>query len=143
MTRTAPIAPEALAAQFCGDWREEADGTRTASGFCGFTGGRGHGFDGHCGYDDGYEWMSDLLGRGWRPLPEKGDWPYLVYLSWPSAPGGRPAIAEYCEADLTIWTFPDVAAAKLHYRGLKDEGEVDSQDEIQPEPDPFDAHNDR
>jgi hypothetical protein len=115
-----PLGPEALARLYCDGCphelvadpgrSEREDGTRVARGFCGFNGS--------FGYDDGYSFMGDLEARGWRPLPSKGDWPYLVYMAW--VQGGVIAIAEYCEADLTVWVFADQAAASAHLRTLRD-----------------------
>ena len=106
-----PITPEQLIEAFCGERAAGlvadpgitgADGRRTARGWCGYRGGRGEGLA--VGFDDGYDFLGRLSDRGWRPLPEKGDWPYVVYLL-ATFDGGH-AVAEYCEADLTVTILP-------------------------------------
>jgi hypothetical protein len=95
----------------------EQDGYEVAKGFCGYNG---------CnvsdplvsGFDDGYAFMGALGARGWYALAAKGDWPYVVYLSY--RPREPYAIAEYCEADLTVWKFPDGVAAQAFYKTLRD-----------------------
>lgn len=106
------LTPEALCERFCGSPDSElpAGMTMRRRGFCGWTG------QGSLGYDDGYYFMEDLTTRGWRPLASKGDWPYVVYMIYP---GERPTIAEYCEADLSVWSFASVADAKAFVGTLK------------------------
>jgi hypothetical protein len=120
------VTPEQLIERFCdpslpGDLVAEAgtsegpDGT-VSRGHCGYVGGRGDAMV--VGFDDGYDFMGYLGERGWEPLPAKGDWPYVVYLAHKArAPY---AIAEYCEADLTIWTFKTGEDAQAFYKSLKD-----------------------
>jgi hypothetical protein len=117
--RRAVLPPAGLIERFALAPTEASDGspegTRTWRGFCGF--------DGRSGFDDGYAFMADLLDRGWRPLPAKGDWPYLVYVTWVEVLGPdlkTYAIAEYCEGDLVVWLFPSRDAAKTYYASLRD-----------------------
>lgn len=114
------VTPDALVEAFCPRVEGDSEVT-TASGFCGFTGGKGHGFEGGVGYDDGYDFLADLTapGRGWAPVPEKGDWPYVVVIAYPAKPPDVPALAQYCEADLTVWRGPALAL-KAIYRDLRD-----------------------
>ena len=95
---------------------EQRDGYTVARGQCGYVGGRGDSMVD--GFDDGYDFMGYLGDRGWAALHEKGDWPYVVYLAY--APREPYAIVEYCEADLTVWTFDSGEAAQAFYRTLKD-----------------------
>jgi hypothetical protein len=125
--RTTPekkVTPEDLILRFCTNVDEGLVASpgvtverrkTTARGHCGYMGGRGDSLV--TGFDDGYDWMGYLCDRGWKPLPGKGDWPYVVYLAWRD---GEYAIAEYCEADLTVWRFESAEAAQEHYRGLRD-----------------------
>jgi hypothetical protein len=125
-TAAAIVTPEQLVARFCGDVAEglvaapgvttDESGATIARGHCGYIGGRGDSMV--VGFDDGYDWMGYLGERGWRDLAAKGDWPYLVYMAY--VKGDTYAIAEYCEGDLTVWTFPTAIAATAFYRGLKD-----------------------
>ena len=120
------VTPERLIARFCdaslsGDLVAEAGtadqpyGT-VSRGHCGYIGGRGDSIA--VGFDDGYDFMGYLGERGWSPLPAKGDWPYVVYLAYKArAPY---AIAEYCEADLTVWTFKTGEDAQAFYKSLSD-----------------------
>src|SRR5262245_15737006 len=85
-----PIPPAQLAQAFaCGE-PDAIDGGRCWIGFCGYNGS--------FGFDDGYDFMSGLTRRGWRAIPEKGDWPYVVVVAWHR--DGEYALAQYCEADL-------------------------------------------
>lgn len=114
--RKSPLTPAQLVKRFCdeslgGDlvaWagtRREGDKT-TSHGFAGF--------DGRQGYDDGYDFMGDLMERGWRALPDKGDWPLVVYIAYVRK-GGPFAIAEYCEGDLSVWEFETLEGTKAFY----------------------------
>lgn len=119
---TAPqdaVGPERLVQSFFGDGAPEAkEGMSVYRGFCGYRGGTGDSLE--TGFDEGYDYLGYLADRGWRPLPEKGNWPYVVYLLWPVRDGGSAAIAEYCEGDLTVWVFDTPDAAKRHYASLED-----------------------
>lgn len=119
----AVLTPDELIDRFCSEigvgghgplgTTPAVSGVRISKGFCGF--------DGSSGYDGGYEFLADLLGRGWEPLHLKGEWPYLVYLKWrPKAEHDKPAIAAYCEGDLTVWVFDSAEIAKRHYAELPD-----------------------
>jgi hypothetical protein len=111
-----PVPPGRLIAAFCGN---EANGV--ATGFCGYNGTGGDTLT--SGFDDGYSFLGWLQERGWRSLHAKGDWPYLVYMAWTGPTEGVGevlAIAEYCEADLTVWTFETRDELKAHYASLKD-----------------------
>jgi hypothetical protein len=113
-----PITPERLIGRFCSSpVRHEGDAFSKAIGFCGYN---GHNVDDAflSGFDDGYDFMGHLGDRGWQPLHAKGDWPYVVYMAYRAR---EPyAIAEYCEADLTVWTFDSGEAAQAFYRELRD-----------------------
>ena len=123
---TEPVTPEQLIKRFCapslsgdlvaaaGTTRE--DGATVSRGHCGYIGGRGDSMV--VGFDDGYSFMGYLGDRGWTALHEKGDWPYVVYLAY--APREPYAIVEYCEADLTVWTFETGEDAQAFYKSLKD-----------------------
>jgi hypothetical protein len=120
------VTPEQLIERFCdpslsGDLVAEAGTAERPHGtvsrrHCGYAGGRGDSIV--VGFDDGYDSIGYLGDRGWEPLPAKGDWPYVVYLAY--KPREPYAIAEYCEADLTVWTFTTGEAAHAFYRSLKD-----------------------
>ena len=129
-----PVPPERLIEAFCTNQPHIAsyvgDVGRTTvkervtinRGFCGYNGARND--DSLVtGFDDGYDFMGYLQDRGWRPLPAKGDWPYVVYLRWVprDGDGTSPAIVEYCEADFTIWTFATPGDAQAHYGTLRDQ----------------------
>lgn len=111
------VTPAQLIERFCNPAIEVvSEGTTVARGHCGYIGGRGDSMA--VGFDDGYDWMGYLGDRGWHALASKGDWPYVVYLAYRSR---EPyAIAEYCEGDLTVWTFETGEAAQALYRSLKD-----------------------
>lgn len=115
------VPPSELAERFCTDgwkpWRER--GVEVTSGFCGVVSMDRDPMRG--GFDEGYSWMGFLSGKGWRPLAAKGDWPYVVYMLWPAREGDQEqaAIAEYCEADLTIWRCADPLALHSLYDGLR------------------------
>lgn len=120
------VTPAQLIERFCdasltGDLVAQAgttteNGATVSRGHCGYIGGRGDSM--LTGFDDGYDWMGYLGDRGWKDLPGKGDWPYVVYMAYKSR---EPyAIAEYCEADLTVWTFETGEAAQAFYKGLRD-----------------------
>lgn len=121
--KEAPLPPERLAEAFCdrasdGIWSgsaQKAPRGKTYQGFCGFNGSRGGSLT--TGFDDGYDFMGYLQDHGWRPMPGKGDWPYVVVLLWPAE---RRAIAQYCEADLTLWVFEAPEDAKALYAELRD-----------------------
>jgi hypothetical protein len=121
-----PVTPERLVEWFCdpslsGDLVANAgttdrpDGT-VSRGHCGYVGGRGDSMV--VGFDDGYDFMGYLGERGWQPLPAKSDWPYVVYLAY--TPREPYAIAQYCEADLTVWTFTTGEAAQAFYKAIED-----------------------
>lgn len=120
------VLPAQLVARFCGEAARgiRADpgtstegGITTSRGFCGYIGGRGDGMV--TGFDEGYDWMDYLFSRGWRPLAEKGDWPFRIYMLWRHK-GQKTVIAEYVEGDLTIWEFATPELMKTHYAGLSD-----------------------
>lgn len=123
-----PWPPEKLIEAFCTDVPEgyvadagerREPGYVRHRGFCGYTGSSGGPLA--SGFDDGYDWMGHLTDHGWRPLPNKGDWPYVVYMHWRRSPEQPQfAIAEYCEADLNVWLFDDVKAMKKLYGELRD-----------------------
>lgn len=121
-----PVPPERLIKAFCesvepglvadSGVKQEA-GRTTARGFCGYN-GRDVSDPLLSGFDDGYAFMGFLEEHGWRALVAKGDWPYVVYLGYRHRPPW--AIAEYCEADLTVWTFENGEAAQAFYKTLRD-----------------------
>jgi hypothetical protein len=126
---SAALTPSTLIKRFCGTevsavysqshapQRDEALDAMVSRGFCGYIGGLGEPLD--TGFGDGWEFMGYLQSRGWRPLPTKGDWPYLAYLHWPARDGEPEAIISYCEADLTVWQFTSHEAANVFYRSLE------------------------
>ena len=95
------VTPANLIGRFCTDRGVTKNGDKIAIGHCGYMGGRGDGMA--VGFDDGYDFMGYLDERGWKSLPEFGDWPYVVWLVW--AREGELALAQYCEGDLTVWNF--------------------------------------
>lgn len=121
------VPPSALIARFCnqaaaaglttahGPRRESASNMNVSHGFCGFLGGKGDSMV--TGFDEGYSFMGYLEEHGWRVLPAKGDWPYVIYMRWmpvpanlgdvvvTALPGEPETLIEYCEADLTVWQF--------------------------------------
>ena len=121
------ITPAQLAASFCTAAAQglradpgtttNPEGIITSRGFCGYNGERS---DNPlvCGFDDGYDFMGNLQAAGWRALPSKGDWPYVVYLRWSATADTKEAIAEYCEGDLTVWQFESHQQAKTFYATL-------------------------
>jgi hypothetical protein len=123
-----PLPPEKLIERFCGDEARglradpgvvtKDDGTRVGTGWCGFNGTRS---DDPlvAGFDDGYDFMGALQDRGWNALASKGDWPLVVYLQW-RAVAGEYALVEYCEADITVWVFPNAEAMTAHHKTLRD-----------------------
>lgn len=124
--KLAAVTPAELIGRFCNEQarglvadpgsKVGEDGTETARGHCGYCGGRGDSIV--TGFDDGYDFMGYLSDRGWKPIAAKGDWPYVVYMTYD--PREPYAIAEYCEGDLTVWTFANVETARAHLRGLRD-----------------------
>lgn len=112
-----PVPPQRLIDGFCEGSREERDGMTVHRGFCGYRGGQGASLV--VGFDDGYDFLGYLKDHGWRALTGKGDWPLVVYMLWASKDEGL-AIAEYCEASLTIWVFDSPEQAKRHYASLDD-----------------------
>lgn len=120
----APVEPAKLVKAFCGDaagnvpdsGTTEVEGVKTSRGWCGFRGGQGDSLE--VGFDDGYDFMGYLQEHGWKALPAKGDWPFVVYVARIS--GETYAIAEYCETDLTVWQFASEAHMKEFYGGLRD-----------------------
>lgn len=125
-----PVPPSALIARFCGDAaaagmthahglrRDDKHNAMKARGFCGFMGGRGDSLV--TGFDDGYDFMGFLGDRGWRDLPAKGDWPYVVWMRWPASKDEPDTLIEYCEADLSVWQFDARDAAQAFYKAIKD-----------------------
>lgn len=107
-----PLPPTKLAEQFGFGDPKTIDGAITYHGGCAYNGQHG--------YDDGYDCMGDLGEQGWKTLPNKGEWPYVVYLAWLEDGKDKPTIAEYCEGELTISTFESAAAAKAYYDSLTD-----------------------
>jgi hypothetical protein len=122
------VDPAKLIERFCGDearglaadpgTTERADGVKVSRGWCGYSGNGSHDPI-EAGFDEGYDFMGTLRERGWKEMSAKGDWPYVVYMQWLGRPGEF-VIAEYCEADLTIWVFPSAESMRTHYEGLKD-----------------------
>jgi hypothetical protein len=119
------VTPDQLIEAFCGDGAAglvadagvtENEGVRTARGWCGYRGGRGDSLA--VGFDDGYDFMGYLGERGWRPLAAKGDWPYVVYML--TEHEGSYAVAEYCEADLTVTVLPTKEQTSTFYKSLRD-----------------------
>lgn len=118
------VTPTRLVERFCHEPIVSAQGAPDETGvtghrgFCGVTllGPRDPMIS---GFDEGYDLLNYLSERGWRPLPSKGDWPYLVYLKWVRS-GEKVAIAEYCEGDLAVRVFDDPELAARHYAGLPD-----------------------
>lgn len=146
----APIPPSALIARFCADTtaiqravdtaanmteareaasridvgpavakRNEGRGFTQYHGFCGYSGGRGDD-PMVTGFDDGYTFMGHLGEHGWRDLPAKGDWPYVVWMRWPASDDEPETLAEYCEADLSVWQFDSHDAARRFYASIND-----------------------
>lgn len=127
----APITAAQLVKRFCSgadaeylgrpaSSRRRDDDARAdiAEGFCGYVGG--HGDNLITGYDDGYTFMGHLSAHGWRPLADLGDWPYVVYLFRNGQNDERPTLARYLEADLTVWEFDDLQAAKAFIAQVAD-----------------------
>lgn len=111
-----PLGPEKLIRRFCkpaatglaAESDTATDGSKTVSqGWCGYIGGNGDPM--LVGFQDGYEFMGYLADRGWIGVHDKGNWPYVIYLVWRHQ--GEVAIIEYCEGDLTLWQFADLAEA--------------------------------
>lgn len=118
--------PDKLVRRFCGSEASglvarpgtvTEDGIAKSSGWCGFTGARSDNAL-VSGFDDGYDFMGAMAQHGWSPISEKGDWPYVVCLKWNGA--GVHALAEYCEADLTIWVCDTPELARSVYDGMRD-----------------------
>lgn len=117
------VTPEQLVEHFC-DVRDvgslaepsETGGARTCHGYCGFNGKKGS--DSLIvGFDDGYEFMDYLMARGWKAMPDKGEWPYLIYLSF--APADQHAVVEFCEGgELAISQFESEERFEEFCRGL-------------------------
>lgn len=105
---------------FCASERRAHSGWH--AGFVGWTGGPR-------GYDDGYSYMEALIGAGWLPRPEIGDWPYVIYLVWPArASDPRYAIAHYCEGDFGVEIFDDRQGAQVALRALREPSEEASDE---------------
>lgn len=114
-----PVTPDELIARFAtSQQRREEQQLTIHRGFCGLTviGSRDPMVS---GFDDGYDFMGFLTERGWRHLPAKGDWPYVVYLRW-GGDDDRHVLIEYCECDFTAWVCDTHEAAQTLYRGLRD-----------------------
>jgi len=116
----APVTPQALIDLYCqrgmqSGWRSERrESSMFNAGFCGF--------DGRRGYDDGHGLIENLAAGGWRPLPELGDWPLMVFLLWPArSSDARFAIAHYCEGDLAIEVFDGKHAAAIALGELREQ----------------------
>ncbi len=58
---------------------------------------------------DGYDFMA-ALPASWQPVPEWGDWPYLI--GWRNDP--ERAVLTYCEGDISV----EVADDRLSYLNL-------------------------
>ena len=124
------VTPEQLVSHFCltvlepcsrsHGWQplKGRPGTRRATGFCGFSGGRSDQLE--TGFDDGYDYMGYLDERGWRALDGIGDWPYNVWLFWPARDGQPTALAQYIEGDLTVWQFETLEDAQAFLGSLPD-----------------------
>lgn len=116
-----PVSPTDLAGRFCTERQPEVDAERgitTYKGWCGYTGARGTD-PMRVGFDDGYDFLGGMADRGWTPISEKGSWPLVVFMRW--GRNGENAIAEYCEADVTIYVYDSEAAMRQHYTELRDE----------------------
>jgi hypothetical protein len=123
--RPEKVTPERLIKAFCGEntagrmpdpGETEKDGVKTARGHSGYIGGRGDSLA--VGFDDGYDFMGYLSEGGWKPLDEKGDWPYVVYML--TKHDESYAVAEYCEGDLVVTVLPTQEKTKAFYAGLRD-----------------------
>lgn len=123
------VTPAQLVERFCtaevaGGLRADpgtstnAEGMVTSRGFCGCNGARSD--DPFvAGFDDGYDFMGNMEAAGWRALASKGDWPLVVYMRWPATTDTKEAIAEYLEADLTVWQFENHEQAKQFFTTLR------------------------
>jgi hypothetical protein len=101
-----PLTPAHLIAIYCQPPTDErrADGyvgslpepdRPHASWHSGFVG-----YDGTTGFDDGHEYLDALIASRWRPMPELGDWPLVIYTWWaPCESNDRFALAHYCEGE--------------------------------------------
>ena len=94
-----PLPPSALVKACCGEGRHDLWGTTVYTGSA-------------APYSDGFEALADLTERGWFPLPSWGAWPFQFAMAWPE--GDRPAMLEYVEGDLTVWSFPTKEAMKAY-----------------------------
>ncbi len=80
------------------------------------------GFDGHRGYDDGYDWMEHLGESGWVAQNDIGEWPYSITMVWPALQADpRHAMARYLERELTIEVFNSHDAASRALAKLRAE----------------------
>jgi hypothetical protein len=86
------------------------EGILVGSGRCGFNGLRSD-VGLISGFEDGYDFMGQLNEHGWRDLPSRGDWPYVVYMLWLKQ-AEPPALCCYCEADFNCWVFEDTEKLK-------------------------------
>jgi hypothetical protein len=115
------IGPRDLIDRFCDEHAVGAladpivQGEREVTrGFCGYEGCEGDGIS--VGFDDGYDFLEFLGGRGWLPLDDKGQWPYTIYLIPVDAT--CLALVEYCEGDLTISEFKSARDRRDFCRGI-------------------------
>lgn len=86
-------------------------------GFCGYVGGEGDELV--TGFDDGYAFMGYLADRGWHPLNEVGQWPYVVYLMRFGEGDELPAVVSYTEADLRVMRFDSLDDLRRYVVGLR------------------------
>lgn len=114
------VTPELLARRFGteGSRRDDAARMTVHTGFCGLLviGARDRMIS---GFDDGYDFMGYLEERGWHALASKGNWPYVVYLTY--QPREPYAVASYCECDFTLYVYDDAAAAIAHIKTLPEQ----------------------
>lgn len=124
-SRPEKVTPDKLIEAFCGESAAgripdpgvtAKDDVKTARGHCGYVGGRGDSL--MTGFDDGYDFMGYLGERGWKPLYEKGDWPYVVFML--TKHDESYAVAEYCEGDLVVKVLPTQEKTTAFYEGLRD-----------------------
>lgn len=94
---------------------EVQDRATVARGFCGLE------RDGTdplaSGFADGYAFADYLAAHGWSVLPERGQWPYVVYAWW--ARDAVHALAEYRECDLTVWVYFSVDQAQEALKNVR------------------------
>ncbi|MEZ5078119.1 MAG: hypothetical protein R2725_11835 [Solirubrobacterales bacterium] len=115
------LTPQELIERFCtpaavGDLADPItrNGVRVTRGWCGYQGAEDESL--LVGFDEGYDFLDYLMSRGWVPLHDKGEWPYLVFVAYRH--GEDLAIAEYREGDLTVSEFGCMGQFTGAYRSL-------------------------